>query len=175
MNIRLKRAWLNFFQKEITCTLCTSFLTSFDKTKMFRFLFSWHVYLRCTSFSRPLSLRQTFVFLADFCHLLIRLSSMTPSQQTAAAPLLCIQWWWTFFHMLRQNSKNLFGLLFFKEINCTFVSLALWQTFVIFSPDWAGWHLHSRLLLLLYCAFNNAQHSFTCSYTIQIICLDFYF
>ena len=53
--------------------------------------------------------------------------------------------------------------------------LSSWQTFVIFSADWAGWHLHSRLLLLLYCAFNNAQHSFTCSYTIQIICLDFYF
>ena len=65
--------------------------------------------------------------------------------------------------MLLDNQKNLFGLLFLKEINRTFVFLA------DFSPDWAAWHLHSRLQLLLYWAFNDNEHSFQCFYIIQRI------
>ena len=47
--------------------------------------------------------------------------------------------------------------------------LSSWQTFVIFSADWAGWHLHSRLLLLLYCAFNDDESDLKLFYTIQRI------
>ena len=47
--------------------------------------------------------------------------------------------------------------------------LSSWQTFVIFSPDWAGWHLHGRLQLLFYCAFNDDEHSLQCFYIIQRI------
>ena len=108
-----------FFQKEINCTLCTlhKFCLSTvpfdkDKTKMGRSLYyfpgtctfdvplSADLYL-CV---RLLSSWQTFViFSTDWAE-----SRMTPSQKTAAARLVCIQWWWTCVPMLLHHSRNIY-------------------------------------------------------------------
>ena len=69
------------------------------------------MYFRCASFSGPLSLClrllsswQTFViFSTDWAE-----SRMTPSQKTAAARLVCIQWWWTCVPMLLHHSRNIY-------------------------------------------------------------------
>ena len=69
------------------------------------------MYFRCASFSGPLSLClrllsswQTFViFSTDWAE-----SRMTPSQKTAAARLVCIQWWWTCLPMLLHHSRNIY-------------------------------------------------------------------